>query len=274
MVSLPVESLLAVAAGIGLAAATGFRVFLPFLLAGLAARWGSLPLSEGFQWLASTGTLAALAIASVLEVAAYYIPGLDHVLDALSAPAALIAGVIASAAVMVDIPPGIMWPVALIGGGGMAGLTKVTSALVRGKTGLATAGLANPVVSTGETVGATGVALLAIVVPLLCLLGVIMLILWSGPRIWRLVVSRAERRRADRAHEARRAWHRPRHGNGALRQAGRRRRRHARRRVEADRRRIACAAREGAFVRIESGGRALRYARAPWPGSRSPRRIT
>jgi hypothetical protein len=152
-VVLPVESLLGVAAGIGLAAATGFRVFLPFLLAGIAARWGALPLSDGFQWLGSTEALLALATASALEVTGYYIPGVDHVLDVLAAPAVLIAGAIASASVMVDIPPGVMWPVAIIGGSGIAALTKVTSALFRGKAALSTAGVANPVVSTGETVG-------------------------------------------------------------------------------------------------------------------------
>jgi Domain of unknown function (DUF4126) len=182
-----VESLFAVAIGIGLAAATGFRVFLPLLVAGLAARWGALPLSEGFQWLSTTSALVALATASVLEVAAYYIPGVDHVLDVVASPAALIAGVIASASVMVDIPPAITWPVAIIGGGGVAGVTKVTSALVRAKTGLPTAGLANPVVSTAETAGAIGVAVAAIVIPLLCLLGVVVMLTWLGRRARRML---------------------------------------------------------------------------------------
>ena len=140
---------------------------------------------EGFQWLSTTGALVALATASVLEVAAYYIPGVDHVLDVVATPAALIAGAVTSAAVMVDIPPAIMWPVAIIGGGGVAGVTKVTSALVRAKTGLLTAGLANPVVSTGETAGAIGVSIAAIVVPLLCLLALVVVFIldWStnGP---------------------------------------------------------------------------------------------
>src|SRR5262245_5252016 len=125
-----IESLTAVAIGIGLAAATGLRVFLPLLVAGLAARWGGLPLYDGFQWLSTPGALIALTTASVLEVAAYYIPGVDHVLDIVATPAAFVAGVIASASVMADIPPAIMWPVAIIGGGGIAGLTKVMSGLV------------------------------------------------------------------------------------------------------------------------------------------------
>ncbi len=182
-----VESLIAVAIGIGLAAATGFRVFLPFLVAGLAARWGALPLAGGFEWLSGTGALVTLGTASVLEVAAYYIPGVDHVLDLLASPAAVLAGVVASAAVMADIPPAILWPVAIIGGGGVAGLTKATSAVVRAKAGITTAGLANPVVATGETVGAVGVAIAAIVIPLVALAVVFVVMLWLGRRALQLI---------------------------------------------------------------------------------------
>jgi hypothetical protein len=182
-----IESLIAVAIGIGLAAATGFRVFLPFLVAGLAARWGVLPLAQGFEWLSSTGALVTLGTASVLEVAAYYIPGIDHALDLLASPAAVVAGAVASASVMADIPPAILWPVAIIGGGGIAGLTKASSAVVRAKAGLTTAGLANPVVATGETAGAVGIALAAIVIPLVCLLVVVLLVLWLARRALRFM---------------------------------------------------------------------------------------
>ena len=183
----PLESLVAVAIGIGLAAATGFRVFTPFLVAGLAARWGVLPLADGFTWLASTGALVTLGTATVLEVAAYYIPGVDHVLDLLASPAAVLAGVIASAAVMADIPPAILWPVAIIGGGGVAGLTKASSAVVRAKAGLTTAGLANPVVATGETAGAVGLAIAAIVIPLVCLFVVAVVVLWLARKALRFM---------------------------------------------------------------------------------------
>lgn len=183
----PLESLVAVSIGIGLAAATGFRVFAPLLVAGLAARWGVLPLADGFAWLSSTGALITLGTASVLEVAAYYVPGVDHVLDILASPAAMVAGVIASASVMADIPPAILWPVAIIGGGGVAGLTKASSAVVRAKAGLTTAGLANPVVATGETAGAVGVAIAAIVIPIVCLLVVMAAVLWLARRALRFM---------------------------------------------------------------------------------------
>ena len=99
-----------IALGIGLAAATGFRVFLPLLVAGLAAHFGYIPLSENFQWLASTPALVMLGTAAAAEILAYYIPGVDHALDVVASPATLVAGAVASAAVMTDLPPSILWP--------------------------------------------------------------------------------------------------------------------------------------------------------------------
>ncbi len=181
---------LSVALDIGLAAATGFRVFLPLLIAGLAAHFGHLPLNDSFAWLASTPALVTLGTAAALEVFAYYIPGVDHVLDVIASPVTVVAGAVASAAVMTHVPPAVLWPVAIIAGGGVAGLTKGSAALLRAKSGLATGGLANPVVSTVETVGATGLTLLAIVVPLLCLAAIVALLVWVVRRTGRLLFGR------------------------------------------------------------------------------------
>jgi Domain of unknown function (DUF4126) len=183
------QPLLSIALGIGLAAATGFRVFVPLLVAGIAARAGWIPLTDTFSWLSSTPALLMLGTAALVETFAYYIPGVDHVLDVLAGPASIVAGIVASAAVMTDVPAGVMWPVAIIGGGALAGLTKGTTALVRAKTGLATGGLGNPVVSTAETAGAAGLSIMAILVPLLCLAVVILFIVWAtrriGHAVWR-----------------------------------------------------------------------------------------
>ncbi len=184
---LSIASLLSVALGVGLAAATGFRIFLPLLIAGLAARFGDLPLTDAFAWLASTPALLTLGTAAVLETLAYYIPGVDHLLDVAAGPATLAAGAVASAAVMTDVPQSVMWPVAIIAGGGVAGLTKGTTALLRAKSGVMTGGLANPVVSTVETAGATGLSILAILLPLVCLVAVIALIVWAARKAGRVL---------------------------------------------------------------------------------------
>ena len=180
------DLLFSVALGIGLAAATGFRVFIPLLVAGLAARAGWVPLVESFAWLQSTPALVALSTAAVLEILAFYIPGLDHLLDVLAGPLAVIAGVVASASVMVDMPPELRWPIAVIAGGGVAALTKGATAVVRAKSAALTGGLGNPVVSTVETAGAATVSIVAIIAPLLCLAGVIAIVVWAVRRMRRL----------------------------------------------------------------------------------------
>lgn len=172
------DDFISIALGVGLAAATGFRLFVPLLIAGLAARLGFIPLTDGFAWLGSTAGLITLGTAALAETLAYYIPGVDHLLDLIEGPLALVAGVIASASVMSDIDPAVMWPIAIIAGGGIAGAAKGSSAVIRAKTGLMTAGLSNPVISTAETFGAVTLSIFAIALPILAFLAVIALVVW------------------------------------------------------------------------------------------------
>ena len=72
------------------------------LVMSIAAYSGHLHLSNGFDWLGTVPALVMLAVAAVLEIVAYYIPGVDNVLDALATPAALIAGTVVVAAVMAE----------------------------------------------------------------------------------------------------------------------------------------------------------------------------
>ena len=184
----PLGILVEIALGVGLAAATGLRAFLPLLVAAVAARAGFIHLSHGFQWLEAAPALITLGTATLIEGVAYLIPGVDHLLDLLAGPAAVAAGIVVSASVMTNVPPSIMWPVAIIAGGGVAGLTKGGAALVRAKTGIATAGLGNPVVSTAETVGATTISILAIAAPIICVILVLALIFWAMRKAGRSVL--------------------------------------------------------------------------------------
>ena len=86
--------MIAVMIGIGLAASCGFRVFVPMLVAGVTIRTGILDAADGFAWLGSTSALLALAIATVLEIGAYYVPWLDNLLDSIATPLAITAGVV------------------------------------------------------------------------------------------------------------------------------------------------------------------------------------
>lgn len=161
-----VELALAIALGVGLATAVGFRVFLPMLVMSVAAYTGHLTLSSGFAWLGSAPALLTLAVAAALEILAYYIPGVDNLLDAIATPAALMAGALVSAAVITDLPPLVKWSAAVIAGSGAAGVTQGLTSLLRAKSTVMSGGLANHVLATGELAAALLVSLLALAAPL------------------------------------------------------------------------------------------------------------
>ncbi len=180
------DIVVSVALGVGLAAAVGFRVFLPFLVMGGAAYTGHLTLSDGLQWLATPTALAMLSVAAIAEILAYYIPGVDNLLDAIATPTALVAGTIAAAAVMTDLPPIVKWTTAVIAGGGAAGVTQSVTSLLRAKSTVFTGGLGNAAVSTSEAGGALLVSLLALLAPLAAL-ALVVGFCWVGIRFMRRV---------------------------------------------------------------------------------------
>lgn len=175
---------LAVAMGVGLAAAVGFRVFLPMLVLSIGAYSGHLTLASGLAWLGTPAALVMLSVAAALEILAYYIPGVDNVLDVIAAPAALIAGTVVSAAVMTDLPPMVRWTTAAIAGGGAAGVIQGLTSLLRAKSTLMTAGFGNHALATGELAGALIVSLLALAAPLAAV-AVAVLFCWFAVRLLR-----------------------------------------------------------------------------------------
>lgn len=161
--------LVSVALGLGLAAAAGLRVFVPLFALGLASRLGYVQLADGFDWLASTPTLIAFGTATLVEVVAYHVPFLDHLLDVIATPSAVIAGALATAAVLTDLPPVVKWTVAVIAGGGAAGLVQSATVLTRVGSTTFTGGLGNLFLASLELFGAVGTVILAIALPLVTL---------------------------------------------------------------------------------------------------------
>jgi Domain of unknown function (DUF4126) len=159
------DTLISLALGLGLSAAAGFRVFVPLFVLSLAARVGYVPLSAGFDWIASDAAIVAFGSATILELVAYYIPVLDHLLDIAASPAAIVAGMILSASVMADLPPLIKWTAVAVGGGGIAAVIQGSTVALRAGSTAATGGLANSLVATGEAGGAIALALLAVALP-------------------------------------------------------------------------------------------------------------
>jgi Domain of unknown function (DUF4126) len=156
---------LSIVLGIALAAATGFRVFLPMLIVSGAAYTGHLQLDNSFAWLGTSSALTMLSVAALAEVLAYYVPVVDNLLDALGTPAAFIAGTLVSAAVMTDVPPMVKWTAAVIAGGGVAGLTQGLTGILRAHSTVLTGGLGNSIIATAELGGAVLISFLALVAP-------------------------------------------------------------------------------------------------------------
>lgn len=172
------QLILSVCLGVGLAAAVGFRVFLPLLILSLAAFFNVIPLTESWQWIGSITAIIALSVATFAEIFGYYIPWVDNALDAIALPLATVAGTVVLVATVADLDPVITWALAIIAGGGTAAAIKGNTAVVRATSSTTTGGLANPVVSTIETGTATAFSLAAIFIPLLAGLMVVAVFYW------------------------------------------------------------------------------------------------
>ncbi|WP_269524465.1 DUF4126 domain-containing protein [Coraliomargarita parva] len=206
------NELMAIMAGIGLAAACGFRVFVPLFIASLAANTGMEAdlLGMGFNvqeilgehsFLGSTPVTIALGVATALEVGSYYIPWLDNALDSIATPAAVLAGTFITGTMMPDFmgDGSFKWIVSTIAGGGTAGVVQGTSVIIRGTSTATTGGVGNPAVSTAELGGSILTAGLAILIPILAGLLVLILLYFTLRTIFRFFKRRAEKKRADAA---------------------------------------------------------------------------
>ena len=174
------EYLLYVLLGIGLAAACGFRVFVPFLAISIATLAGQLKLAPDFAWLGSWPALIVFGVATVFEIVAYYVPWLDHILDIGATPAAVIAGIIVTASVITGMTPVLRWTLAAIAGGGVAAAVQLATVALRRASTYATAGLAHPLAATLETGGSAGMSVLSLLLPLVAGTLAILLILLAA----------------------------------------------------------------------------------------------
>ena len=170
------EILLSICLGIGLSAACGFRVFVPLLAMSIASLSGHLTLAHGFEWIGTYPAFMAFATAAILEVAAYYIPWFDNLMDSIAAPAAFLAGAIVTASSIIQMSPLMKWTLAIIAGGGTAAIFHGATALVRGASTAVTGGLGNHAIATTELGVASGLSLLAIALPLFSSIVVLVLL--------------------------------------------------------------------------------------------------
>lgn len=175
-----VSILLAVAAGVVLAATAGLRAFVPLFAVGVASRTLGWDLASEMQWLASNTALTCFGIASALEVAADKVPIVDHALDAVHTIIGPIAGALAGLSVWLNFPPAVATVLAIAVGAPIAGGVHALAATTRLKSSVVSGGTLNPVASTVEDGITVGAILIAIFAPLLALTLTILLLVVVG----------------------------------------------------------------------------------------------
>ena len=177
-----VAVIMATLMGISLAAASGFRVFLPPFLLSVAARLDIVWFLEfdlvgtQFEFFTSTLAIIVLGIATVAEFAGFYAPWIDNVLDTIATPASIIAGVAMTAIVLEGSEPIFQWAVAIVAGGGVAATIQSATVATRSLSSTFTFGLGNPAVATGENVASVDLTLIAILIPIISAFVVILVV--------------------------------------------------------------------------------------------------
>ena len=147
------QIILSLSLGLGLAAACGFRVFIPPLMMGVASRFNLYELEGSFVWVGENWAIAVFAVATLLEIGGYYIPWIDNLLDTVATPAAVIGGIfVTSASLEGDVDPSIQWILAALVGGSTAGVIQLGTVATRAVSTGTTGGLANPIISTLEAI--------------------------------------------------------------------------------------------------------------------------
>ncbi len=180
------ETILSICLGIGLASASGFRVFLPIFALSLASYFGVIPLNESWSWIGGLPALISFGAAMIFEIVAYYIPFVDNLLDTIAIPLATVAGFVVMASTLVDVNPTITTILAIIAGGGTALATQSLTTTTRLASTVKTGGVGNPVLSTAETGTAITLSSFAIFLPIVAVILVVIifaLIYWIYKKI-------------------------------------------------------------------------------------------
>lgn len=184
--------------GLGLSVSAGLNAYIPLLALGLAGRLlPGFALPNGWDWLADDWVMVIIAALLVIEFIADKVPVVDSINDVLQTVIRPAAGGIAfgtgSAATtaVVQDPAAFFasnaW-VPVVAGAAIALAMHLAKAAIRPIVNGITAGIAAPVVSLLEDLGAALMTVFAILLPLLVLLGVAAI-------VWGII---AVRRRAKR----------------------------------------------------------------------------
>jgi LPXTG-motif cell wall-anchored protein len=188
--------------GSGLAAAAGMNAYIPLVTVGLLSRYDWIELPPQWQWLQNGWVLLILSVLLVIEVVADKVPIVDHINDILGTVVRPTAGGLAfgatSGAPTLTVPGASAdtptW-VPILVGAVIALVVHGAKVTVRPVANVATAGAAAPVLSTTEDLTSVAMSVVAIVLPVLVLVG-FGLLAAGGWYLWRRRTKRKALRRA------------------------------------------------------------------------------
>jgi len=189
--------------GTGLAASAGLNAYIPLLMMGLLARFTDvIDLPQGWSWLANGWVLVILGILLAVELVADKVPIVDHANDVVQTVVRPTAGGLAFGAgsgaqtVTVSNPGSFFgshqW-VPVAAGVLIALCVHGVKATARPVVNVSTAGFGAPVVSTVEDFGSALMSVLAILMPILVLVGIVLFV-WLA-----ITVVRRRRRKRESA---------------------------------------------------------------------------
>lgn len=197
-----IDWLLNLTTAFGLSTSAGLNAYIPMLTVALLARFtGLITLEEPWNALSNWWIIGLLAVLLIIDVLADKIPAVDSVNDVIQTVIRPTAGAVLFAATTQDTIH--MHPLLALGCGViLAGSVHAIKATARPLITAATAGTANPIVSSIEEAVSAITALIAVIFPYLVLLWIflIVLLLYMLVRRRRLrAEERAAARAADRA---------------------------------------------------------------------------
>ena len=181
----------AILAAFGLSGAAGLNAWLPLFASALAARLDWVELASPFDQLDSLLGLGILGALTVADFVGDKIPVVDHALHVVGLGVAPVSGAMlfsGQAGAETDLPA----ILAILLGGGTAGIVHAIRSAVRPASTAGTAGFGNPVLSLGEDVASLGLVLAAFIVPILAVL--LLLVVATRLGLWWLRRRRRGRR--------------------------------------------------------------------------------
>lgn len=170
--------------GVALSAGSGFRVFIPLLVSNLAARFGLVSVSDNFGWMLSNTATFVLLVASVVEIASYYIAFIDNLLDGIALPASVVAGTLLTTQFLKIDDPTLQWGLGILAGGGVAGTIQAGTSLIRLGSTKFTGGFGNGFFSSFENFLSVAISLISLWIPLIMGVLAILLVFWMLKKLF------------------------------------------------------------------------------------------